>query len=266
MGRIRTIKPEFFKHSGLFDLEQQTELPTRLAFAGLFTCCDREGRFKWRPRELKIDVLPYDECDFERVLDALASRGFIVKYASGDQFFGYIPTWHRHQFVNNKESASTLPNPSIEQQLDARLARDSREDNALGTPSVKEGKGKEEELEGKGNARVRNTRIVQPPSPGANGEFMLAQELMREIKLAGRVGDIALVGQVIANESEEHGGPLQAKDFIRDKAKDAMARGERVTIFWLQDRNFAQGKPVSERDRKKAQFMAETEEEYGETA
>ena len=58
--RIRTVKPEFFQHEGLFDLEQFSGLPIRVAFAGLWTCCDREGRFKWRSRQLKTDILPYD--------------------------------------------------------------------------------------------------------------------------------------------------------------------------------------------------------------
>lgn len=76
------------------------------------------------------------------------------------------------------------------------------------------------------------------PSAGANGEFMLAQELGREIKLAMRAGDIALVAQVIANETPEHGDGLKAKDFIRDRALEARSRGEPVTVFWLQDRKF----------------------------
>jgi hypothetical protein len=57
MGRIRTIRPDFFLHDGLFDLESNSRLPLRLAFAGLWTQCDREGRFKWRPRRLKPENL-----------------------------------------------------------------------------------------------------------------------------------------------------------------------------------------------------------------
>jgi hypothetical protein len=34
MARIRTIKPEFFRHGGLFDAEIETGLPLRVAFAG----------------------------------------------------------------------------------------------------------------------------------------------------------------------------------------------------------------------------------------
>jgi hypothetical protein len=97
MGRIRTIKPEFFKHSGLFDGERETGLPLRLGFAGLWTCCDREGRFKWRPRELKLDALPYDECDFSLVLDALASltyRWGIAKFF-GEGWWEKPETWPR---------------------------------------------------------------------------------------------------------------------------------------------------------------------------
>jgi hypothetical protein len=73
MGRIRTVKPEVFCHEELFELEQETKLPMRLAWIGLFTCCDRDGRFVWRPRTLKVAILPYDDVDFSRVLDAWRS-------------------------------------------------------------------------------------------------------------------------------------------------------------------------------------------------
>lgn len=140
MARIRTIKPEFFKHEGIFDAEQETGLPLRLAFAGLWTQCDREGRFAWRPRQLKVDILPYDDVDFSRVLDALATRGFVVKYASGGREFGAIPSWHRHQVVNNREKASELPEPAeIVEVSDASGTREPR----VGHAGKAEGKGKE---------------------------------------------------------------------------------------------------------------------------
>lgn len=114
MARIRTIKPEFFRHGGLFDAEQETGLPLRVAFAGLWTAADREGRFAWKPRELKLDALPHDLCDFALVLDALRTRGHIVKYATSEGVFGFIPSWHEHQVINNREGQSTLPVPTEE--------------------------------------------------------------------------------------------------------------------------------------------------------
>ena len=55
MARIRTIKPGFFRHGDLFDAEQETGLPIRVAYAGLWTACDRKGRFVWATAEaLKV--------------------------------------------------------------------------------------------------------------------------------------------------------------------------------------------------------------------
>jgi uncharacterized phage protein (TIGR02220 family) len=151
--RIRTIKPEFFRHAELYDLEHASRLPIRLAFAGLWCACDRRGRFKWRPRELKIQILPYDDCDFSRVLDALTTRGFVVPYAcptrddacsdaSFEPQFGWIPSFERHQVINNREKESELPDP-----CDATTStRAPRVPHACPTPlnlDQEEGKGKE---------------------------------------------------------------------------------------------------------------------------
>lgn len=113
MSRIRTIKPDFFKHEDLFDAEHESGLPLRLAFAGLWTCCDREGRFEWRPRALKTDILPYDDIDFSKVMDALADRGFVVRYEVDGKPYGFVPSFTHHQIINNRESESKLPPPPV---------------------------------------------------------------------------------------------------------------------------------------------------------
>ena len=70
MARIRSIKPELYRHYDLFVAETESGLPLRVAFSGLWLCADKEGRFKWKPVQLKLDVLPYDELDFSNVLFA----------------------------------------------------------------------------------------------------------------------------------------------------------------------------------------------------
>lgn len=152
MARIRTIKPDFFRHGGLFDAERETGLPLRVAFAGLWTAADREGRFAWKPRELKLDTLPYDDCDFARVLDALWTRGHIVKYVTEAGVFGFIPSWHEHQVINNREAASSLPEPTESSIATATSTRDARVADASVTPLVHaqvEGKGRERKGKGK---------------------------------------------------------------------------------------------------------------------
>lgn len=111
MGKIRTIKPEFFIHYELFALGEETGLPVQIAFAGLWTQCDREGRFRWRAQELKTLILPYHKVDMEDVLNALHRGGFIEKYERDGKFYGCIPSWDSHQVINVREAASKLPNP-----------------------------------------------------------------------------------------------------------------------------------------------------------
>lgn len=151
LQRIRTTKPEFYRHHDLFEAEQETGLPLRLAFQALWTCCDREGRFKWRPHELKVCCLPYDDVDFSRVLDALATRGYLVKYASGDASYGCVPTFTEHQVINNREKESVLPDPAASTSEIKTSTRGRRVDDACaksesGTGTGTEGKG----TEGKG--------------------------------------------------------------------------------------------------------------------
>jgi hypothetical protein len=149
--RIRTIKPEFFNHEGIFDAEHETNLPLRLAFIGLWCAADREGRFRWEPRRLKTQIMPYDDCDFSRVLDALMTRGFIVKYASTTGEFGVIPTFSKHQVINNRERHSELPDPCNCNEIDACLTREPRVNHA-GKAEGK-GNGMEKEMNREGETR-----------------------------------------------------------------------------------------------------------------
>jgi hypothetical protein len=142
--RIRTIKPEFFIHEGLFEAEKESKLPLRLAFIGLWCAADREGRFKWEPRRLGVQIMPYDHIDFSRVLDALTTRGFIQRYASESRDFGCIPSFARHQVINNRERESELPEPPPLKDSDACGTREPRVDHA----GKAEGKGREQGKEG----------------------------------------------------------------------------------------------------------------------
>ena len=144
--RIRSIKPEFFMHDGLYELETEKSLPLRLAFIGLWCASDREGRFQWEPRRLGASILPYDRSiEFSHVLDALLSRGFIVKYRVNGAWYGWIPTWKKHQIINNKERASVLPaidtaeeiiDTRPERVINASVTRLEQDDNTPSTPST----------------------------------------------------------------------------------------------------------------------------------
>lgn len=157
MARIRTVKPEFFKHYDLFKAEKDAGLPLRLAFQGLWLCADKEGRFKWQPMTLKLDILPYDDVDFELCMNELSKRGFIIKYKAVGKEYGYIPTFKEHQRITGTESKgeSKIPEPpknqsgSNEESHVITLEENVSKEETHGMTG-REGKGKEREKEGKG--------------------------------------------------------------------------------------------------------------------
>jgi hypothetical protein len=164
--RIRTIKPEFFHHESLYDAEAEFKLPLRLAFAGLWCAADREGRFKWEPRRLGVQILPYDKLDFSRVLDALATRGFIRQYRVNDEVFGVIPSFSRHQVINNRERDSELPDPLQFNDIDASSTR------ALRVPHAGKEEGKGKEGKRKGTREELRSYAVELSLCDSDGDFL----------------------------------------------------------------------------------------------
>jgi hypothetical protein len=169
MGRIRTVKPETFLNEDLFDLERVSKEPVRLAYIGLWTVADREGRFEWKPRQLKAAILPHDRLDFAKVLDALESSGRVERYSVDGCEYGWIRSWKRHQIINNKERPSIIPIAPGEAIPDhASPTREERDDDASATreervPQGKERKAREERVgNGNGSRRGTDTPPAQP--------------------------------------------------------------------------------------------------------
>lgn len=197
MARIRTLKPELARHRGLFDLEKELDLPVRFAWAMLPTVCDREGRFRWRPWELKLDILPYEPDDaFSRVLDAWLTRGYLVRYRVNNEWFGWLPTFRKHQQVNPREKESEIPEIGEadevddyrnQQHSDASVTRDSRDNDASSTRqdlARGEGKGRE----GKGTSEIgdsnpppQGTQDPPPPPKFTDDDLALAKAIYADL-------------------------------------------------------------------------------------
>jgi hypothetical protein len=133
--RIRTVKPAFFKNFKLYKAEQESGLPLRLAFEGLWTVADREGRFEWIPEQIKTDVLPYDQCDFSQILNALEAYGYVISYEVNGKKIGVIPKFSEHQVVNVREAQSTLPAPPEDVHTRACTGETQHTPNGINIPS-----------------------------------------------------------------------------------------------------------------------------------
>ncbi len=107
MARSRNIKPGFFKNEDLIELPFET----RLLFIGLWTLADREGRLEDRPKRIKIELFPGDNCDVDDLLQQLADKDFIIRYEVNGKKYIAIPKFKKHQQPHVKEKASEIPAP-----------------------------------------------------------------------------------------------------------------------------------------------------------
>ncbi|HHV63842.1 MAG TPA: DnaD domain protein [Peptococcaceae bacterium] len=111
MARARNIKPGFFLNDELAECDPLA----RLLFAGLWCIADREGRLEDRPKRIKAEVLPYDDCDVDQLLEQLAKHGFIIRYeVDGNQYI-QVTNFSKHQNPHVKEAASIIPPPPTQE-------------------------------------------------------------------------------------------------------------------------------------------------------
>lgn len=105
--RARNIKPGFFKNDDLAECSPMA----RILFIGLWCMSDREGRMELRPKKIKAEIFPYDNCKIEHLLDELIKFNFVIAYRIDGVNYLYIPTFTEHQNCHIKEAASTIPAP-----------------------------------------------------------------------------------------------------------------------------------------------------------
>lgn len=107
MARARNIKPSFFTNDDLGELKPLA----RLLFIGLWTIADYKGCFEYKPKRLKIQVLPYDDCNIEELANDLDKSGFISIYSVQGQQYGKVLNFSKHQnpHKNERDKGSLIP-------------------------------------------------------------------------------------------------------------------------------------------------------------
>lgn len=179
MARIRTIKPEFFTSEDIVSL---TPL-ARLFYVGLWCEADREGRLDWKVGTLKMRYLPGDSCDVQELADELTNAGLVVLYEVEGKQYAEIPSFTKHQVINNRESESTRP-----ARVDHASSRVKAEGKEGREGKEREGKGKE----GGDDARASSARPTRKCPP----DFTVTAEMQ-----AWAVGNAPLVDAAKATAS-----------------------------------------------------------------
>ena len=112
MARARNIKPSFFTNEQLADNDPLG----RLLFIGLWTLADYNGNLEWKERTIKIQILPWDNCDIRALAINLDKSGLIRFYSDKDKVYINITNFTKHQnpHINEKKNESLLPEFSEE--------------------------------------------------------------------------------------------------------------------------------------------------------
>lgn len=154
MARIRTIKPEFWKHEILSELPE----PTHMLAAALLNYADDEGYFNANPNLIKAECSPLREpsVSIQCSLSELSRIGYIeVSGGTDGRSYGRIVKFSEHQKVNR-------PNPSKIKHL-AKFSESSVSPHGSITEDSLPEKEKEKEKEGNGVAAAPRPRF-SPPS------------------------------------------------------------------------------------------------------
>ena len=150
MKRTRQINPGFFTNDELADI---TPLG-RLLFAGLWVIADREGRLEDRPKKIKAEILPYDNCDVDDLLNQLQNAGFIKRYKvdiprtdqgntmdtpKADVGIIQVVNFTKYQHPHRNESASTLPPQTAESRMESGSAEVESQEQTMDIPRTDQG-------------------------------------------------------------------------------------------------------------------------------
>lgn len=107
MARARNIKPAFFQNEDVADLSPIE----RLAFIGLWTIADFRGCLEYRPKRLKVQLFPYDDCSIEDIVANLNKSGLIRIYSVQGQRYIKVVNFEKHQnpHKNERDAGSDIP-------------------------------------------------------------------------------------------------------------------------------------------------------------
>lgn len=192
--RARNIKPGFFKNEELAECDPLA----RLLFAGLWGLADRDGILEDRPKKIKAEILPYDNCDIDKLLQQLNENGFILRYNAGGIRGIQILKFGQHQKPHNKEPRCGIPAPQCESKFEAVNNSDSA-GNISGSARKVSGQAGQDELgvEGPNSPCALNPEsgILNPssgmmkPSPGKDGESVKAAQDQKQAEKPAERGE-----------------------------------------------------------------------------
>ena len=117
MMRSRNIKPGLYKDDEL----AECSIWARYLFPGLWQLADREGRLEDRPKKIKAEIYPFDDCDVDALLWELHNANSIIRYEVKGKRYIWIPNFVRDQNPHKNEKASIIPAHSDSREITGQV-------------------------------------------------------------------------------------------------------------------------------------------------
>jgi hypothetical protein len=220
VGRIRTIKPDFFRDPKLQDIQaEHPELNPMLVFAGLWTVADKNGVFEWEPRMLKLDILPFLSYDLGASLVLLERFSLVSRFNSEGRVYGKVLKFAKHQRISGKEALA----PSRYPQGSTREVPEKH-------PGAQEGE-KEREKE-------RGVEQIPEAPPDHIHQNQFAAKLLEEIRFPKTPGNIRAVAAAIECEVLAGMSKPAAYEFVLAGTKDGQDQGMEINTFFFTDAKY----------------------------
>lgn len=105
MARIRSVHPGLFTD----DAVMQASLAARWLLIGIWSECDDQGAFQWRPATLKARIMPNDNVDVAGLLDELTSLNFVTSFEHEGVQFGLVRNFRKFQKPQKPKAIHFLP-------------------------------------------------------------------------------------------------------------------------------------------------------------
>ena len=225
MARIRTIKPDFWTDEEIVELDPLD----RLLFIGLWNFCDDQGFMDYRPKKIKMQVMPADDIDIPRALERLRRASLVVAYDAPNGVVLHIRNWGKHQRVNN---------PSKERYSPSDLRERGGFEDTLHSPNDSwspEGKGMEGKgREGKGRDGAGAPHLGYRVGDDEPAEAMVPNTMPETTFPKGWGPGARHIAYAAENALEIRGEFSRFRDHARDKGR--LSRDwDAALMGWLRD-------------------------------
>lgn len=105
MARIRSVHPGLTTDEAFMAMSAYA----KAAWAPLWTECDDQGVFEWKPIVLKARILPADNVDFTALLAEWEQLGVVCRFEDEGKSYGAVRNFRKFQRPKKPQSKYPLP-------------------------------------------------------------------------------------------------------------------------------------------------------------